>query len=54
MTLLPWNHSKPLLWDLTGSDSLAQGYVNMSANHPRKVACEAGNRTLSHYQDLIL
>ena len=52
MSQYPWKTGKCLLWDFTCGDSLAPSHVQQTANDPGKVASEAENRKIKHYEEL--
>ena len=52
MTLLPWEHGKNLLWDVTRVDILAQSNFAHSLRKPGEAATLAKGRNVTKYQEL--
>ena len=50
MSMYPWKTGKLLLWDFTCGDTLAQSHVDQSSKEAGKVASDAENRKIKHYE----
>ena len=52
LTLIPWQHSKPLTWDVTVAHTLADSYVSATARSGGAAAEQAAGRKIAKY-DLL-
>ena len=52
VTMLPWKHGRPLVWDVTYSDTYAQSYQGLAASRAGAVADQAERRKASQYSHL--
>ena len=50
--MLPWKHGRPLVWDVTCSDTYAQSYQGLAASRAGAVADQAERRKASQYSHL--
>ena len=52
MTLIPWQNGKSLTWDVTVATTLADSYINASANSAGAAAEMVASRKSAKYADL--
>lgn len=52
LSLIPWNHGKALLWDVTVVNTLAPSYINLSSKLLDSVAYQAERRKYNLYVPL--
>jgi hypothetical protein len=52
LTLIPWQHGKPLTWDVTVATTLADSYISATASSAGAAAEMAATRKMAKYADL--
>jgi len=53
LTLIPWQHGKPLTWDVTVAHTLADSYVSPAAHSGGTAAEQAAVRKSAKYDQLV-
>ena len=51
-SLIPWSNGKPLVWDVTVTDTLASTYVSASSQNAGSAAAAAETRKITKYSHL--
>ena len=52
LTLVPWEHGRPMIWDVTVPDTMAPSYRSAAVSHSGSVAAQADAKKSSKYNHL--